>query len=160
MYAMRARGCSLCLEYASISVADGSWSAVRSVSGDPWSVVRGPVVNEFVIVSCSLTEIHAAQLSTPNRHQRRGKTRNSVRGKPGHTQRQTHKHTELGGTDIMSSLREETLARWSLEGKTALVTGGTKVRLGSAMGNPWNFSRKQFFCTRAEYTQLLHVHHQ
>lgn len=39
----------------------------------------------------------------------------------------------------MSNLKAETLARWSLEGKTAIVTGGTKVGF-SGGGQPiWQF---------------------
>lgn len=54
------------------------------------------------------------------------------------TEAGAHTDTELGRRrDIMSNLKAETLARWSLEGKTAVVTGGTKVGLWYTRLRQW-----------------------
>lgn len=78
------------------------------------------------------------------------------------TKQGAHTDTELGRRrDIMSNLKAETLARWSLEGKTAVVTGGTKVGLWYTRLRQWFNSwcgrgrRPPYYCC---YPNLAHPH--
>lgn len=64
----------------------------------------------------------ATRFFDPNRHASIG-----VRPQTADGRRKQRSSAEQG---IMSSLAIETLARWSLDGKTAIVTGGTKVGFG------------------------------